>query len=158
MDTRQTEITLARVCDSYSIATMSRDIIEHGLKWSWTPERIGRCVLSPDINVITARNENEVIGFGVMYYGNSKSHLNLLGVDAGWRSVGIGHRLLDWLELCAITAGVERCQLEVRESNSHARNFYKHHGYQEIEVVGGYYQRKEDAIRMSKSLLKTPEA
>ncbi len=155
MDTRQTEIKLARVADAYSIATMSRDIIEHGLQWSWTPERIGRCILSPDINVVIAHNDNAVVGFGIMYYGYSKAHLNLLGVDVHWRSIGIGHRLLQWLEHCAVTAGVEHCQLEVRESNESARRFYQQHGYREVEVVPGYYQRWEDAIRMSRCLQKT---
>jgi len=158
MDTRQTTIALAHVNDAYSIATMSRDIIEHGLQWNWTPERIGRCVMSPDINVVTAKNHGDVIGFGIMYYGYTKAHLNLLGVDATWRSYGIGHNLLEWLERCAITAGLECCQLEVRESNVHARKFYQHHGYCEMETVAGYYQRKEDAIRMSKSLQENIES
>lgn len=156
MDLQQREINLARVSDSYAIATMSRDIIEYGLKWNWTPERIGRCIQSPDINVITAKNANTVIGFGVMYYGNSKAHLNLLGVDVSWRAKGIGLGLLNWLEACANTAGLEHCQLEVRESNLHARGFYKQHGYREIEIATGYYQRKENAVRMSKCLLKVP--
>ncbi len=152
MNTRQTELSLAHVNDAYSIATMSRDIIEHGLQWSWTPERIGRCVLSPDINVVTAKNGGEVIGFGIMFYGHTKAHLNLLGVDASWRSFGIGHRLLTWLEKCAIDAGIESCQLELRDSNCHARKFYSQHGYTELEVVPGYYQQKEDAIRLTKTL------
>ena len=152
MNTRQTDITLAHVDDAYSIATMSRDIIEQGLQWNWTPERVVRCVLSPDINVVTAKNEGEVIGFGIMFYGYSKAHLNLLGVDAAWRSMGIGHRLLVWLESCAVNAGLECCQLEIRESNAIACNFYHRHGYTEIEKVSGYYQQKEDAIRMSRSL------
>lgn len=152
MNTRQTDITLAHVNDAYSIATMSRDIIEHGLQWNWTPERIGRCILSPDINVVTAKNDSVVVGFGIMYYGYSKAHLNLLGVDPSWRSLGIGIRLLTWLEQCAVTAGIEQCQLEVRESNDFARKFYSNHGYHEVENVPGYYQRKEDAIRMSRFL------
>ncbi len=152
MDTKQTEVVLAQVNDAYIIANMSRQIIEQGLQWSWTPERVGRCVLSTDTNVITAKNEGDLIGFGVMYYGASKAHLNLLGVEAHWRSHGIGHRMLEWLEMCARTAGLECCQLELRESNHKARKFYINHGYTEIERVRGYYQHRENAIRMSKSL------
>lgn len=152
MDTKQTTISLATVDDAYNVATMSREIIEHGLQWSWTPERIGRCILSPDINVVTAKNDGELIGFGLMFYGNSKAHLNLLGVDADWRARGVGHGLLQWLEKCAVTAGLECCQLELRESNRKARKFYTTHGYTEIERVRGYYQQQENAIRMSRSL------
>jgi len=152
MDTQQTDIVLAHVDDAYSIATMSRDTIEHGLQWSWTPERVGRCVLSPDINVLTAKNYGEVVGFGIMYYGQNRAHLNLLGVDTAWRSKGIGARLMTWLETCAINAGLESCQLELRESNRVAREFYSRLGYFEIDRIDGYYQRKEDAVRMTKRL------
>lgn len=152
MDIKQTEISLAHVDDAFQVATMSREIIEQGLQWSWTPERVGRCILSPDINVVTAKNDGELIGFGIMFYGTSKAHLNLLGVDAGWRSHGIGQRMLEWLESCALTAGLESCQLELRESNNKARRFYAAHGYHEIERVRGYYQQRENAIRMAKNL------
>lgn len=152
MDIKQTEVVLAHVDDAFKVAKMSREIIEQGLQWSWTPERVGRCILSPDTNVVTARNDGDLIGFGIMYYGTTKAHLNLLGVEANWRSHGIGHRMLEWLEMCARTAGLECCQLELRESNHKARKFYTAHGYSEIERVHGYYQQQENAIRMSKSL------
>lgn len=152
MDTKQTEVVLAHVNDAYNVANMSREIIEQGLQWSWTPERVGRCILSPEINVITAKNDGDLIGFGIMYYGAAKAHLNLLGVEAHWRSNGIGHRMLNWLEMCAITAGLESCQLELRESNHKARKFYTKHGYAETERVRGYYQQQENAIRMAKNL------
>lgn len=152
MDIKQTEVVLAHIDDSYKIATMSREIIEQGLQWSWTPERVGRCILSPEINVITAKIDNDLIGFGIMFYGNTKAHLNLLAVDANWRSHGIGHRMLDWLEMCAKTAGLESCQLELRESNQKARKFYTDHGYSETERVHGYYQQQENAIRMARDL------
>ena len=87
-----------------------------------------------------------------MFYGNNKAHLNLLGVDPLWRSRGVGHRLLCWLEKCAVTAGLECCQLELRESNRSARQFYTAHSYVEVERVRGYYQQKENAIRMARSL------
>lgn len=152
MDIKQTEITLAHIDDAYSVATMSREIIEQGLQWSWTPERVGRCILSPEINVLTAKNDGELIGFGIMFYGNTKAHLNLLGVDANWRSHGIGGRLLNWLERCAMIGGLESCQLELREPNHKARVFYSRHGYSEIERVPGYYQKRENAIRMAKNI------
>jgi len=151
-DTGQPEISLAHIDEAYAIANLSREIIEQGLQWSWTPERVGRCILSPDINVVSSRWQGEMIGFGIMFYGSNKAHLNLLGVVPNWRSRGIGHRMLLWMEKCAIIAGLESCQLELRESNNSARNFYSAHGYAEVERVRGYYQQKENAIRMARSL------
>lgn len=145
-------ISLATLSDAASIAELSRDSIEYGLQWSWTPARVGRCIVAPDINVIAARQGDKMIGFGIMFYGNSSAHLNLLAVEPAWRGKGIGHRLMSWLEKCAITAGLEHCRLEVREANNAAKQFYRAHGYSEIERLNGYYQRRESAIRMGRYL------
>jgi ribosomal-protein-alanine N-acetyltransferase len=40
------QIRLARPSDAQAIAEMSRDLIEHGLGWRWTPSRI-RAALRP---------------------------------------------------------------------------------------------------------------
>ena len=152
MTSRSLQITLSRPGDAHRIATLSRDTIEHGLTWSWTPQRVVRCIAAPDINVISAHQDDELVGFGIMFYGNRAAHLNLLAVDPVSRNRGVGHCLLNWLEDCAITAGLDRCQLELRESNRIAKRFYQAHGYAETERIQGYYQQRENAIRMTHSL------
>ncbi len=152
LTSRSLQITLSRPGDAHRIATLSRDTIEHGLTWSWTPQRVVRCIAAPDINVISAHQDNELVGFGIMFYGSRAAHLNLLAVDPLSRNRGVGHCLLNWLEDCAITAGLDRCQLELRESNKVAKRFYHAHGYAETERIQGYYQQRENAIRMTHSL------
>ena len=49
-----TSIRFANRSDALAIAEMSRDLIEKGLGWSWTKERVTRCLRHPDTNVVVA--------------------------------------------------------------------------------------------------------
>jgi ribosomal-protein-alanine N-acetyltransferase len=143
---------LARYSDSLEIAEMSRDLIEHGLSWSWTPARVRRAILGRDCCVLIARRERKIAGFAIMHFGDQVAHLNLLAVGAEHRRQGLGRQLIDWLSASAIEAGVFRIDLELRETNGGARAFYQSLGFQSLDVVQGYYQGREPALRMSRRL------
>ena len=66
---------LARVSDVAEIALMSRDLIEKGLRWSWTPRRVAASARSPNTIVVVARAEDQIAGFGIMCYGDDDAHL-----------------------------------------------------------------------------------
>lgn len=146
-------IRLATFADARAIAKMSRDEIEHGLGWSWTPERVRRSIRDRATNVAVAHEGEMLVGFGIMQYGDEKAHLSLLAVHPSRREHGVGAQLLDWLEKCARTAGCERIVLEAREDNPVALAFYGLRGYQRFATVPGYYQGRIAALRLAKSLL-----
>jgi ribosomal protein S18 acetylase RimI-like enzyme len=145
-------IGLARHADALEIAEMSRDLIEHGLSWSWTPARVRRAILGRDCCVLIARRERKIAGFAIMHFGDQVAHLNLLAVGLEHRRQGLGRQLIDWLSASAIEAGVFRIDLELRETNGDARAFYQSLGFQSLDVVQGYYQGREPALRMSRHL------
>jgi ribosomal-protein-alanine N-acetyltransferase len=145
-------IRLATMRDARAIAEMSRSEIEHGLAWSWTPERVRRAIRDPAVNVAVAHEADVLAGFGIMQYGDEKAHLSLLAVDAARRDHGVGAQLLEWLEKCARTAGCRRVELEARADNPVALAFYGLHGYRRFTTVQGYYQGRIDAFRLAKSL------
>ena len=145
-------IGLARHADALEIAEMSRDLIEHGLSWSWTPARVRRAILGRDCCVLIARRERRIAGFAIMHFGEQVAHLNLLAVGMEHRRQGLGRQLIDWLSASAIEAGVFRIDLELRETNGGARAFYESLGFQSLNVVQGYYQGREPALRMSRHL------
>ena len=145
---------LARDEDAEEIALMSRDSIENGLIWSWTPTRVRRSILSRDSSVVVARREHHVAAFAMMYLGDEVAHLNLLGVAARHRRQGIGRRLIQWLAETCLEAGVFRIDLELRANNEGARCFYAAEGFEALNVVQGYYQGVEPALRMTKRLGK----
>jgi len=146
------EIRLAMLCDAERIAVMSRDFIEHGLGWSWDAARVARRIRQRETNVVVAESGAELVGFGLMQYLDDQAHLLLFGVEPIYRRQGIGSGLLNWLETCAITAGIELIFLESRVSNAAARGFYGAHGYRELALMPRYYSGREDAVRMGKDM------
>lgn len=146
-------LALARPLDAVPIALMSRRLVEAGLpSWSWTARRVARHIHDPESVVLAARHEDELTAFAIMGFGEEAAHLNLLAVEPRCRRFGLGRRLVRWLEESAMVAGTFEVSLEVRASNLAARKFYRALGYSEANLLPGYYERIEDAIRMTRDL------
>jgi ribosomal-protein-alanine N-acetyltransferase len=127
-------------------------LVEYGLRWRWTPARVAASIRAPDVNVLVACIHGDIAGFAIMRYGDDDAHLDLLGVAPTYRRAGVGRRLLQWLEKCAVVAGIVKVALEVRERNEGARVFYERMGYRTLARFPGYYQGIESALRMGRSL------
>ncbi|MDP9012856.1 MAG: GNAT family N-acetyltransferase [Pseudomonadota bacterium] len=151
-------LALAHAGDAREIAEMSRDLIEQGLPWSWTPARVQHFICAAESSVVVARRARvgapRIAGFAIMHFGEDVAHLNLLAVAPGYRRQGLGRQLMDWLTLTAIEAGVFSINLELRTQNDQARAFYETLGFVPRGVVQGYYQGREAALRMSRRLAK----
>ena len=91
------DISLARGIDALAIAQMSRQRIEDGLPWRWTPERVARNLDRANANAIVGRIDGELAGFALMAYGEHEAHLLLMAVTAPRARQGVGSRLLRWL-------------------------------------------------------------
>jgi len=143
---------LARPVDAREIAEMSRDLIEQGLTWSWTPARVQHFISGSESSVVVARRERRIAAFAIMHFGDEAAHLNLLAVASAHRRQGLGRQLIDWLSASSVTAGVFRINLELRTNNELARLFYERLGFEKKGIVQGYYQGREAALRMSKRL------
>jgi ribosomal-protein-alanine acetyltransferase len=148
-------IGLARASDARDIAEMSRDLIEQGLTWSWTPARVQHFISGPESSVVVARREQRLAAFAIMHFGDDVAHLNLLAVAPEHRRQGLGSQLMDWLTKTALEAGVFRINLELRTNNEAARTFYSRMGFEQLGIVQGYYQGREAALRMSRRLAQT---
>jgi ribosomal protein S18 acetylase RimI-like enzyme len=147
-------LSLARAPDAREIAEMSRDLIEQGLTWSWTPARVQHFISGAESSVVVARRERRIAAFAIMHFGDEVAHLNLLAVAPEHRRQGLGRQLMAWLTATAIEAGVFRINLELRTHNEQARAFYGKLGFDQLGVVQGYYQGREAALRMSRRLAK----
>ncbi len=74
-------------------------------------------------------------------------------IHARWRRRGWGAALLEQASNHARALGCEMAYLEVRESNSSARHFYRALGFKEVGRRRGYYQdNHETAVLMAKPL------
>jgi ribosomal protein S18 acetylase RimI-like enzyme len=145
-------IGLARSCEAREIAEMSRDLVEYGLAWSWTPTRVQRSISGRESSVVVARRGARIAAFGIMQFGEEVAHLNLLAVAAQHRRQGLGRQIMSWLTATAIEAGIFRIDLELRAQNRTAREFYERLGFDPLSVVPGYYQGCEAALRMTRRL------
>jgi ribosomal-protein-alanine N-acetyltransferase len=146
------KISVARTADALPIARMSKNLIEHGLPWSWTENRVRNSIRHPETAVIAARDGRRLAGFGIMQYADAHAHLNLLAVGPAYRRRGLGRELVEWLEACARTAGIFEVRLELRAGNNDARSFYEALGYTVAGRVLSYYAGHEDACRMRRDM------
>src|SRR2546426_8235307 len=114
MTSSELSLRLARAAEATTIANLSRDLIEYGLRWRWTPMRVAASIRAPDVNVLVACIHQKIAGFAIMRYGDDDAHLDLLAVTPPFRRLGVGRQLLEWLEKCAVVAGIFSVALEVR--------------------------------------------
>ena len=145
-------VAIASPADAADIAAMSRRLIEHGLPWTWRPERVVRAIASPVTNVAVVKGKAGLDAFGIMEYWDDDAHLVLFAVRPERQRVGLGSALLQWLEASALVAGSTRIRVEARRDNVAARSFYNQHGYHELAIKAQMYSGMLDGIRMEKWL------
>jgi [ribosomal protein S18]-alanine N-acetyltransferase len=149
-------IELATTADVPCIATLSRDLIEHGLPWTWRPARVARAIADADTNVAVVRDPTRLAAFGIMSYLDDDAHLLLFAVSPARQRQGVGSALLMWLERVARAAGAHRIRVEARWDNTLARSFYSEHGYHELQRHKAMYSQLKDGVRLSKTLRNNP--
>ncbi len=144
----------AHVSEARAIASMSRLLVEHGLNWRWTPARVKKSIKDKETMVLVASIDGLMSGFAIMKFRDEESHLFLLAVATRMQRTGIGRALLAWLEKSCRTAGMRQIRVEVRANNRQARTFYERSGFRFIGQVAGYYDKREPAVVMVKSLAR----
>ena len=95
---------------------------------------------------------DEFLGYGMLSVAAGEAHVLNVVVDSTQRGLGLGKKLVKRLIDQARWHRVERVFLEVRESNTIARNLYAGLGFLEIGLRKAYYpgrQERENAVVMS---------
>ncbi|KUK40929.1 MAG: Ribosomal-protein-alanine acetyltransferase [Clostridia bacterium 62_21] len=96
-----------------------------------------------------AIDNGRVVGYGGMWLVLDEAHITNVAVHPTYRGRHIGRALMLELIRRARARGATRVTLEVRPSNTVARNLYKSLGFVEKGIRRKYYQdNKEDAIIM----------
>ena len=147
-----TDIEFATASDAAEISDLSRKYVEYGLRKIYTPSYIRHLIRKASNNVIVARNNQTLVGFGIMTYSKDSANLDLLAVKILYRHRGVGAQVVQWLEKVAITAGIMNIFVQVRNTNTGAIRFYKKLGFQIVGEADGYYQGLETAVIMRKGI------
>src|SRR4051812_16399035 len=113
MSTKVT-LQLAGKSDAVTISRLSRTLIERGLPWTWTEQRVIGHIRRRDSTVLTAKANGNLVGFAIMQFDDDTAHLNLLAVVPGHRRQGIANQLLTWLHQAALVAGTFTIHVEMR--------------------------------------------
>lgn len=139
------------------MAAMSRDYIEVGLGWRYSPRRIAHLIADRETLSLVACDAAGLQGFAVMEFGDERAHLLLMCVRPAQRRLGLGRRMLEWLLESAMVAGMASVHLELRADNDDARTFYRSLGFSDTVLVPGYYRGRVAARRMLR-VLRSPSA
>jgi ribosomal-protein-alanine N-acetyltransferase len=87
-----------------------------------------------------------IVGYGVLGRVRGSSHLMNLAVLPEYRQHGIALQLMAGFNEISLEWDCRRMSLEVRSSNTIARNFYASLGFVYSSRVKGYYADGEDAL------------
>ena len=152
MVTTCTKVEFATDSDASEIGELSRKHIEYNLRWKYKPSRIRELIRNKSKNVVVARENGSLTGFGIMTYQEDSANLDLLAVKKHCRRRGVGRQIVLWLEKVAHTAGIMNIFVQVRKTNIGAIRFYKRLGFHIIGEATGYYQGRESAVIMCKGI------
>ncbi|SFB06535.1 ribosomal protein S18-alanine N-acetyltransferase [Clostridium frigidicarnis] len=127
------------------------EISKLSFKIPWSRESIEKELKNPFSKYVLAKVDNEIIGFGGMWFIVDEGHITNIAVHSKFRGLGIGSALLSSLiNICKECNGVAMT-LEVRFSNIAAQALYSKFGFKNEGVRKKYYSDNgEDAIIMWK--------
>ncbi|WP_340819880.1 N-acetyltransferase [Methanolobus sp. WCC4] len=102
---------------------------------------------------LVAEYENYIVGFVVGYaLSSNEGRIFSLAVRNGYRSLGIGARLMSSILAVFMTKFLQFASLEVRITNVRAQNFYRRMDFLPCWIEHGYYSDGEDGLIMKKRL------
>ena len=105
-----------------------------------------------DFTGVVIEENGAVVGFAGATVLFEDSELLRIAVLQSERGKGFGGKLLDILIRNAKERGAEKMFLEVRVSNTAARNLYESRGFSVTGIRKKYYADGEDAVGMMKTL------
>ena len=83
--------------------------------------------------VHVAESYGEVLGYAVFYSEGDHMHLENLAVSPKFFGIGIGRRLVDFVEQVAIDEGLHAIELYTNEAMTENLAMYPKLGYREVE-------------------------
>lgn len=126
---------------------------------SFPTDRISRrnlrnLLLSPTAYCIGAYRQGELVGSMVLLFrGHARvARIYSIAVSENARGAGIGRSMVDRAEREARRRGCDRLRLEVRMDNTPAIRLYEKLGFEDVQVLPGYYEDGTHGMRYIKRL------
>jgi ribosomal-protein-alanine N-acetyltransferase len=122
---------------------------------SWNAEALDRWLAQPRTRGYVLERGGERVGFFIVLHAIDHIHLANLAVAPAARRTGVATTALRAVENIARHLGLQRVELEVRETNLAAQLLYRRCGYRAVEIVRSYYG-DQDAYKMTKTVAPVP--
>jgi ribosomal-protein-alanine N-acetyltransferase len=147
-------LSRARLADLPEVSALERSCYAD----PWPASAFAVLPDNPRVFFTVARAEpgGRVAGYAVSWYVLDEGELANLAVSSSSRRRGIGRALLRAVLADAKERGIRELYLEVRQSNSAARELYAAHEFEEVGRRKEYYRSPvEDALILRRTL--TPQ-
>jgi [ribosomal protein S18]-alanine N-acetyltransferase len=96
--------------------------------------------------------QQQLLGYFVAMEGVDEMHLLNITVEPDFQGQGHASTLFQALRALSLDLGAHQLWLEVRQSNLHAQQVYRHYGFEPVGVRKAYYPaplgQREDAVVM----------
>lgn len=116
------------------------------LKESWSLDSITKEIYNKFARYVVCKEDNKVIGFAGAWLIASEGQITNVAVHPEYRGKGIGKKLMESLIYSLKQEDCNAITLEVRESNTVAKNLYKNFGFISEGIRKNFYKdNKEDA-------------
>ncbi|MBH3462654.1 peptidase C39 family protein [Pseudomonas putida] len=109
-------------------------------------------------SLLVAQRDGQLMGYALLLFhrNTSLARLYSIAIAPAARGEGLGARLLERAERCALEHDRAYLRLEVRVDNPRAIALYERHGYRRFAQVEDYYEDHVSALRYEKRILQRP--
>lgn len=123
-----------------------------------TPRSFRWMLSHANASLLVAQRDGQLMGYALLLFhrGTSLARLYSIAIAEQARGHGLGARLLEQAERCALEHERAYLRLEVRTDNPKAIALYECHGYRRFAQVDDYYQDHTSALRYEKRILQHP--
>lgn len=122
----------------------------------WSREHFLHELGAPHSYPFVAIADGVIVGYVCLMSLFEEAQIMDIAVAPEQRGRGIARLLMEYTFSIAREQGAEFMALEVRESNMAAITLYERLGFVRTGTRRGYYEGKEDAVLMEKSLIEVP--
>ncbi|MBE5737173.1 MAG: ribosomal-protein-alanine N-acetyltransferase [Clostridiales bacterium] len=128
------------------------DLYDGNFSDGWNKNMLESAFLNGRFLAIAKKIEQRLVAVITISTTQFDADIEGIVVDKAFRNKGYAKELLEFSENHLKTLGIEKIFLEVRVSNTPARNLYSQNGYSEISIRKKYYSDNEDAVVMAKEI------
>jgi len=140
------EFRKASIHDIDTILAIHNDLFDY----KWTYDNYANELKFDIASFMVLEENNQIIAYYITHNIFDILEIIMLVVTKPYQSKGLGSYLLDKIVLELKENGNDNLYLEVEKENEQAINFYKKHGFEQIDLRKDYYAKGKDALIMRK--------